>query len=388
MTPSPAPAEKQPPALMIIAGEVSGDERAAALVRALRTTAPEYMFFGIGGANMRAAGVDTSVDVADMAVMGITEVLRRYAFFRGVFRRMVAEARARRPAAVILVDYPGFNLRFAAEAHALGIKVIYYVCPQVWAWHQSRIPKMARIIDLLITIFPFEARYFADTGLRVDFAGHPLVDEAAREWQAPAAKLPWGADTHIALLPGSREQEIRRLLPDMLAAAAHIHAADATAAFLIPTPNPTIRACVESVLASTPTRPAHCTVIDGNARQVLRQAHAAIVASGTATLEASLMQCPMVIVYRVAPLTYSIARRLVRVPNIGIVNVVAGEAICPEFIQDALKPLPLAQAVLRILQDADYARQMRTQLNRVNHALGTGNASTRAAASVIEALRA
>ncbi len=372
---------------MIIAGEVSGDERAAALVSALRQEAPGLTFFGIGGPRMRAAGVDTLQDIADMAVMGVTEVLRRYGFFRRVFNRMLHEAKLRRPAAVILVDYPGFNLRFARKAHAMGIKIIYYVCPQVWAWHQSRIPHMANIIDRLITIFPFEARYFKGTNLRVDFAGHPLVDETARDWDSPAVHLPWAGGPNVALLPGSREHEIRRLLPDLLATAREIERVLPTASFLIPTPDEATRTQVETLRATLPAGPTHCTVIAGQTRQVLRQARAAIVASGTATLEASLMLCPMVIVYRVSPLTYFMAKHLVRIPHIGIVNIVAGNEICPEFIQDAVKPKPLAAAVLRLLTDDPHRESVRTGLQRVNHALGAGGAAARAAASVIEELR-
>lgn len=384
-TPPPQPSE--PPTLMIIAGEVSGDERAAALVSALRQEAPGLTFFGIGGPRMRAAGVDTLQDIADMAVMGVTEVLRRYGFFRRVFNRMLHEAKLRRPAAVILVDYPGFNLRFARKAHAMGIKIIYYVCPQVWAWHQSRIPHMAKIIDRLITIFPFEARYFKGTNLRVDFAGHPLVDETARDWDSPAVHLPWAGGPNVALLPGSREHEIRRLLPDLLATAREIERVLPTASFLIPTPDEATRTQVETLRATLPAGPTHCTVIAGQTRQVLRQARAAIVASGTATLEASLMLCPMVIVYRVSPLTYFMAKHLVRIPHIGIVNIVAGNEICPEFIQDAVKPKPLAAAVLRLLTDDPHRESVRTGLQRVNHALGAGGAAARAAASVIEELR-
>lgn len=373
---------------MVIAGEASGDDRAGSLLQALRAQAPGLAFFGIGGPQMRAAGMDTLYDVSDMAVMGLTEVLRRYGFFRRVFRHMLQEARRRRPAAVILVDYPGFNLRFAAKAHALGIKVIYYICPQVWAWHQSRIPRMARIIDRLITIFPFEPRYFAATNLRVDFVGHPLVDEAAQAWNLPEATLPWTGEPRVALLPGSREQELRRLLPDLWATARRLEQEHPQVSFLIAAPNDAIRARLLSLLAALPAGPRNWSVVSGQTREILRQAHAAIVASGTATLEASLMLCPMLIVYRTSPLTYALARRLVRVSHIGIVNIVAGRGICPEFIQHEVHPAALAAALAPLLADDRRREAMRADLQQVNHALGAGGAAERAAAIVLDELRA
>jgi lipid-A-disaccharide synthase len=374
--------------IMIIAGEVSGDQHAGALVAALREHDPALRVFGIGGPHMRAAGVETLVDIGEMAIMGLAEVMRRYGFFRRVFRRMLAEARRRGPEAVILVDYPGFNLRFAARAHAMGIKVIYYICPQVWAWRQSRIPKMARSIDRLISIFPFEARCFEGSGLHVDFAGHPLVDEAARVWGEPEPHLPWGGAPRVALLPGSRLQEIERLLPDVWAGACAIERRFPGASFILAAPSEHVADVLRAAIAAQPAHPSRWELVTGNTRHVLRQATAAIVASGTATLEASLMLCPMVIVYRVAPLTYAIGRRLVTVKCIGMVNIVAGEAICPELIQGAVTPEAIALAMDPLLRDADASGRMRDALQRVNAKLGHGGAAQRAAAAVLDALRA
>lgn len=375
-----------PQTVMILAGEASGDQHAAALVEALRRERPDLRVFGFGGPRMRAAGVETLFDISDLAVMGISEVVRRYGFFRRVFATMQQEARKRRPAAVILVDYPGFNLRFAAYAHALGLRTVYYISPQVWAWHRSRIPKMARILDRLLVIFPFEVPLFEKTRLRVDFVGHPLVDEAARTWSEPEAALPWRGSTRVALLPGSRRHEIQRLLPDMVASARLLHARCPDCSFLVATPDDAVRSGVEAILATLDPVPSSLTVVSGQTRQVLRQAHGAIVASGTATLEASLMLCPMLIVYRVSAFTYAIARRLVRIPFIGLVNIVAGKRVCPEFIQDGLRPAALAEALLPILTDAAERQRQRDNLQAVNAALGSGGAAQRAAACVIEEL--
>ncbi len=375
-----------PQAVMILAGEASGDQHAAALVHALRQQRPELRVFGFGGPRMRAVGVETLFDIADLAVMGISEVIRRYPFFRRVFTTMQQEARRRRPAVVILVDYPGFNLRFAKFAHALGLRTVYYISPQVWAWHRSRIPSMARILDRLLVIFPFEVPLFRKTALHVDFVGHPLVDEAAHTWSETEATLPWRGSTRVALLPGSRRHEIQRLLPGMVAAAHTLHARCPDCAFIVATPDANVRAQVEALLATLAPLPDSLAVVSGQTRQVLRQAHGAIVASGTATLEASLMLCPMLIVYRVSAFTYTVARRLVRIPFIGLVNIVAGKRVCPEFIQDAMTPSALAEALLPILTDAAERERQRQQLQAVNAALGSGGAAQHAARCVLEEL--
>ena len=201
----------------IIAGEVSGDLHAAALVRALAAKDPDLTFFGTGGDQMRAAGVENLYDVEQLAVMGISEVLRRYPFFRRMFNHLCRELDSRKPDILVLVDYPGFNLRFAQQAHRRGIKTVFYISPQVWAWKKSRIPKMAACLDHLITIFPFEARYYEGTSLPVTFAGNPLVDELQQDPNVTSPATTTDTPT-IALLPGSRVHEIRRLLPVMLKA--------------------------------------------------------------------------------------------------------------------------------------------------------------------------
>jgi lipid-A-disaccharide synthase len=371
---------------MIVAGEVSGDLHAGRLLEALRRRQPDIQAFGIGGDTLRSAGMEICVDLSKMAVMGVSEVLRRLPFFHRVFHRMAALARKRRPDAVVLVDYPGFNLRFAARAHALGLKTIYYVCPQVWAWNRARIPRMAQVVDRLISIFPFEAEHFKGTGLRVDYVGHPLVDEAARERRFPAPNLPWQGSPRIALLPGSRATEVARLLPAMLGAARLAQARYPQASFLLPVPAADIGDCVRRLLTRLKRQPERCTVVEGAARQVLRTADAALVASGTATLEAALMNCPTVIVYRVAPLTYLLGRLLVRVPHIGIMNIVAGRRICPEFLQGQVTPEALADAVLPLAVDGPPRRTMRAALEEATARLGSGGAVQRAADSVLEEL--
>lgn len=378
---------KEAPSIMIIAGEVSGDMHAARLVQAIKKRLPDTRFFGIGGPEMRAAGVGTSYDIADMAVMGVTEVIKRYGFFKHVFAEMVTVARKLRPDAVILVDYPGFNLRFAAKTHGLAIKTIYYICPQVWAWNRSRIPRMAEIVDRLITIFPFEAAHFSGTGLQVDFAGHPLVDEARAVLAEAPADLPWKGEPHVALLPGSRPHEIRRILPVMWQAARLLEVEKPNISFIVATPSATEEAIVNDVVSGLGGGPARWSVVCENTRQVLNQARAALVASGTATIEACLMECPMVVVYKVARLTYFLGRMLVRVPDIAMVNIVAGKRICPEFVQGAATPENLARALLPLLTGTPERETMMAELLKAKRSLGEGGAEDRAAESIVHELR-
>jgi len=371
---------------MIIAGEVSGDQHAADLVRCIRDKAPETVFFGIGGDLMRQQGVDILYDVKDMAVMGLSEVLRRLRFFYTVFNDSLRVARERRPDAVILVDYPGFNLRFAAKAHEQGLKVIYYVCPQVWAWNRSRIARMARVVDRLITIFPFEIDCFKNTALPVEFVGHPLVDKSRDVLSTPDISLPWQGKPRVALLPGSRLHEIERLLPDMWNAAGELDTKHPEASFLIASPNSEISAFIGRVIGKIPGGPARFECVTGQTRQILRQADAAIVASGTATIEAALMHCPMVVIYRVAPLTYLFGKMLVRVDNIGMVNIIAGKRICPELLQRDINGRAIANAIDPLLSDTNARTQMLSELDMVIGALGDGGAAPKAAQIILDEL--
>lgn len=376
----------RPPTLLIVAGEVSGDMHAALLLQALRRHIPGVSAFGVGGDRLRAAGMDILYDVRDTGVMGFTDVVRRLGFFRRMFRDLTDRARDRRPDAVLLVDYPGFNLRFAAEARALGLKVIYYICPQVWAWNRRRIPRMAAVVDRLLAIFPFEPAVFAGTGLKVDFVGHPLVDEIRESLDEPLQPLPWEGEPKIALLPGSRDQEIARLLPALCEAACLIEAQRPTASFMIATPSADKGSSVRALLARLPRRPARLTVIDGGMRQVLRQARAALVKSGTGTLEAALIGCPAAIVYKTSPLTYWLGRMVVSVDHIGIANVIADRRICPELLQHEATPSAMAAALLPLIDDTPQRAAMLDGYADVRRRLGSGGAADRAALLVLEEL--
>ena len=375
-------------AVLVIAGEVSGDQRAAELIRAVRARRDDIRFWGIGGPDMRAAGVETLHDIREMAVMGLVEVLRRYNFFRRVFNEMLAAAEAQKPDAVLLVDYPGFNLRFAAEMKRRGIKVIYYICPQVWAWHRSRIPKMARIVDRLLAIFPFEPKVFEGTPLKVDFVGHPLVDVTQAARSAPAQQLPWHGAPRIALLPGSRRQEIERILPALWQAAALLQKQKPDASFILAAPSEAVAKIVRAKLAELGGGPTNCELVVEQTREVLRQARAALVASGTATLETALMNCPMLVVYRTSTPTYLIGRQLIRVSHIGMVNLIAGRTVCPEFIQHDATPEKLAAGLLPLLGETPERAAQLAGLAEVAAKLGAPGAATRAAEVLLAELGA
>lgn len=371
---------------MIITGEISGDIHAAALVRAMRRRRSDIKCFGIGGENLRAAGMEIHYDVRDMAVLGLTEVLFRFRFFNRVFNEMLTLARERRPDAILLVDYPGFNLRFAARAHALSFKVLYYICPQVWAWNRGRIPRMARVVDRLLAIFPFEVDVFKNSGLRVDFVGHPLVAQAASARTEPLAPLHWQGKPHIALLPGSRYHEVKRILPVMWAAAACVQRQFPDAGFIIAAPSEEVAGWVRAVMGRLGDGPGRVSVVVGQTRQVLRQARAALVASGTATIETALMRCPMLVVYRVAWATYCIGRLLIRLPYLGMVNIVAGKRLCPEFIQHKARPEAMAAALVSLLRDGPERETMLAGLDRVSQALGDPQAAEHAADIILQEL--
>jgi lipid-A-disaccharide synthase len=346
---------------MMIAGEISGDMHAAKLVAELNQEMPGVEIWGIGGDRMRAQGVETLVDIADMAVLGVSEVLKRYGFFRRVFRDMIAAVEARKPDAVILVDYPGFNLRFARQMHRRGIKVIYYICPQVWAWKRGRIARMAEYLDRLLVIFPFEVAVFKGTGLVTDYVGHPLVEDARAALAAPRSELPWPAETRLALLPGSRIQEVERILPLMLETLRRLRVTQPGIGAIIAASSVDMARRIQALVGDA--EGVNC--VTGQTREILIQANAALVASGTATLETALLGCPMVVVYKTAPLTYAVAKRVVKIPHIGMVNIIAGRELCPEFIQGAARPENIIPALEPLLGDSGARAEMIAGLREI-----------------------
>lgn len=374
--------------IFIVAGEASGDQHAAPLMRAIQERSQyPVVFRGIGGDAMREAGLNPLLHCDSISVIGFWEVLKRIRFFARLLKKTIEEIREWKPDIVLTVDYPGFNLRLAKAAKKMGFKTVHYICPQVWVWHRSRIWKIAKALDALITIFPFEPACFEPTTLRPVFAGHPLVDRAAETFASPEEPLPWLATgRRVALLPGSRASEISRLLPDMLAAAALLEAnLEEPVSFIIPASSPRTKSLVNSVLDSVSRKPTHLTIVDGKAREVMRQAEAAAVASGTATLEASLMLCPCVLIYRASWLTYRLGRIVLRKAGcIGLANLITGKKIMPELIQHDLSAETLSNALSQYLINAEARSKAIEGLQEANAVLGSGDAATRAAQTVLE----
>jgi lipid-A-disaccharide synthase len=375
------------PSLLVVAGEVSGDMHAAKAIAAFKHRRPDIPVWGIGGDLLAAEGVELVQHTRDMAVLGLVEVLKRYGFFRRVFRDLLRQVDARKPGVALLIDYPGFNLRLAAELKKRGIRVVYYVCPQVWAWHRSRIPKMARLIDRLLVIFPFEVDVFSGTGLDVEFVGHPLIEEAAAVLAGPQVELPWPGSLRVALLPGSRRQEIERILPPLLEASVRLENQRPDAGFILAAASPETESLARSILARSVEKPRRLTMVTGKTRHILRQARAAWVASGTATLETALMECPMVVVYKTAWMTYEVGKRVVRVPHLGMVNLLAGKELCPELLQENVTAENLVAAIHPLLDETPERIAMVAGLKDVKSSLGTGGAAARVAGVVAEEYR-
>ena len=372
---------------MVCAGEVSGDLYAAALVRALRRRfAPrEVAVSGIGGDALAAEGARLRAHVSQTGVIGFWEVAKRARFFSRLLRDLKRDLARERPDALVTVDYPGLNLRLARHAKALGVPAVHWICPQVWAWRRDRIPKIAASLDELIAIFPFEPELFRGTGLDVRFSGHPLVDQISAFAREPRPPLPWGKGLRIALFAGSRPNEVRRLLPDVLAGAALAEKGLGPCSFLLPAPDEARAADIREGLARARLRPSDARVVVGRSRQVLAEARAAIVKSGTSTLEAALLGCPHAIVYRVSETTYRIMRRLlVGVRHIGLPNIVAGRTVCDELIQRDCTPERLRDELLALAPDGPRREAQLAAFREIRASLGGGGATERAAGFVAE----
>jgi lipid-A-disaccharide synthase len=372
--------------ILVVAGEVSGDLHASRVVQAVKARSPETAFWGLGGDELRAEGVELLQHTDRLSVMGIAEVLRHYRFLKGVFNQVLAEVDRRRPEAALLVDYPGFNLRLAKQLKKRGIKVYYYICPKVWAWNRKRIPRMAKIIDRLMVVFPFEVDVFKGTGLQVDFVGNPLVHQIDDFLSTDPKALPWGSGRRIALLPGSRRQEILRILPTILSAAKRVETQFPDASFMIASPNDRIEAMVQEQIGQCGEKPARLSVVRGQARELMRQADAAIVKSGTVTLETALIGTPQIIVYKTSAATYWFARSVLTIRHIGLVNIVAKRTVCPELIQQDATPDAMAQALGRLLEDTAERRMMVDGYHEVRQLLGSGNAAGNAAGILLQGL--
>ena len=356
---------------MFIAGEASADAHAAEVIKCLRVQVSELVLFGAGGPKMKAAGMELLVDLTEHAVVGLVEVLKNYGKFRRIFWNLVREAEKRKPDAVVLVDFPGFNLRFAAQMKKRGIKVIYYISPQLWAWHAGRAKQIERDVDLMLTIFPFESAWYAEhaPSLRVEFVGHPMVDRKQKTEDRSQK-----SENLVLLLPGSREREVKKIWPVM-----------ARVVERMPDDVQFVAAAVNEQMAAMMRHP-HVKVEVGNAHEVMQRATLAVTASGTATMECAFYGCPMIVVYKVNWLTYLIGRMVVKVNWLAMPNVIAGHAIVPEFIQQDAKADRIAAAARKLLENAKKREAMQRELAAVVQSLGGVGASERAATLVLREL--
>jgi lipid-A-disaccharide synthase len=371
--------------VLFSAGDASGELHAAALAEELSRRAPGVEMFGLGGPGMEKAGVELIVPQRDLAVGGLVEVLLDLPRIVSVWRRMTRALVERRPDLVILVDSPDFNLPFAKRAKRLGVPVLYYVSPQVWAWRAGRVRKIAARVDRLAVIFPFEPAVYAGSGVRVDFVGHPLLDRLAPladgTDRAPARRA-LGLDAErplVLLLPGSRRNEVRRTLPLQLAVAKALHARDPRVGFAVAVAPSIARESIDQALAKVPL-PAllDLTVIEGRTHEAIRAADVALAKPGTVTLEVALLGTPLVVTTRVNAFTAWLIRRLVRVSSYTMPNLIAGRPVVPEFLQEDADPARIAEALLALLAGPAREAQL-AGLAGVREALGGGGAAARAA---------
>ena len=365
--------------IMIVAGEASGDLHGGNLVQAMHKIDPEISFYGVGGRNLKEAGVELIADAADMAVVGLTEVVFKLGMILKVMAQLKALLKKDRPDLIILIDYPDFNLPLAKAAKKYGIKVFYYISPQVWAWRRGRIGKIKKIVDRMAVILPFEADLYREAGVDVTFVGHPLLDVVRTKYPRKEALRRFDLReevTTVGILPGSRQSEVTRLLPVMLGAAEIIEKQIKDVQFVLPLADTLDIAFVSQIIAkhSVPVR-----LIPNEVYDVIGCADIAMVASGTATLETALMETPMIIIYKVSAPSYYVGRMVINIDHIGLVNIIAGKTVVPELIQFEASPENIAAGVMEILATKERMEGIKAELKKIRDMLGNHGAAERVA---------
>lgn len=358
--------------LLIVAGEPSGDLHGANLVKELKKLTPDVEFFGIGGDRMKKEGVDLIYHMNDISVVGVLEVLSRLNLIRKAMRSLYYAMKERNPNAAILIDYPGFNLRFARLAKEMGLPVIYYIMPQIWAWGMWRAHSIRRFVDKAIVILPFEKSLYERIGLETHFVGHPLLDIIGVSDTLPK--------DIIGFLPGSREDEVKRILPIMLRCAKELADEKFCIALASGIKKKLVSEMVEQIYPKV-------EVFEGSPYEVMKRAKLLLVTSGTATLEAAIIGIPMLILYKVAPISYLLGRLLVNIPYIGLVNILAGSKVVPEFIQWNAKPSKIVPHMRKLLADQVARQEMERALISIRNMLGEKGATTRAAQIIYEMIK-
>jgi len=367
------------PKIMISAGEASGDIHAAHALQALSNRGVEFDCFGMGADRLKSAGMELTLDCRELAVIGIVDVLINYPRFLRRLATLRQTMKEQQPDLLIIVDYPDFNLKLAETAKELGIPVLFYISPQIWAWRKKRIHRIGSLVSHMAVLFPFEVDVYEQENIPVTYVGHPLVDDAKSEFNASQARehLQLPLDNKlVALLPGSRNGELKRNLPVMLKTAVLLKDSYPDVQFVLPIA-PTLKTSnVTEIVESVPIT---ISLVKAQSYNVMRAADAVLSASGTATLETAMLGTPMTVMYVINTLNYWIMKRLIQIDNIGLVNIVAGKRICQEFVQDECEPEAIATELQKCLFDDNYRQTMILELSSVRKKMGTGGASVRVA---------
>ena len=375
--------------VMISCGEPSGDLYAGALASEILRIDPATVITGLGGDRLAAAGATLVENFSGLSVTGLVEVVRLLPKTYATYKRLVADADASRPDVFVAIDFPDFNFTLARALKKRGIPIVYYISPQLWAWRAGRMKTMRRIVDRVLVIFAFEEPIYREAGVPVEWVGHPLLDLQPPSRPRGTFLAENGLDPSrpvLALLPGSRTNELREILPVLAQAAGSIRARVPDIQFVVARA-PHLRDELFAPLLDPGAGGAPIVTIDGHADDVLGSADAAVVASGTVTVQAALHECPMVVVYRLSPLTYRIGKPFVRVDTYAMANLVAGRRVVPELIQDGFTPDAVAEEAVRLLVDRIHAERMRGDLHEVRHKLGPPGASRRAAEAILAVAR-
>lgn len=379
---------KQPAEIMIVTGEASGDLHGANMIRSLRSLQPDLRIFGMGGRELRDAGVEILHDAAGLSVVGITEVFGHLGEILTARRILIEQMRKRKPALLVLIDFPDFNLMLAKKAGKIGIPVLYYISPQVWAWRKGRTGKIGRLADRIAVILPFEQEFYRGYGIEVDFVGHPLMDSVTATMTAEEFRrsLSIGPDkTIVGLLPGSRRKEIISLLPDFLAAAKILaDSSDTGLVFVIPRASTVSRELLEEHGVGEYRQRLDIRLVDENRYDLMANCRAVVAASGTVTLELAILGIPTVVTYRLSRRSYFFGRLLVRLPWFSLVNLVAGRKVIPELLQDQVNPQEIARELSAILKSGEKREAMLLGLEEVRKKLGGPGASRRVAEMALQ----
>lgn len=373
--------------VLLSAGEVSGDLHGAHLVEAIQRIDPAIRFFGMGGESLKSVGMEILFEAHHLSVVGITEALSKIPLVWMALRKLKDWMQRERPDLMILIDFPEFNLRLAKIAHRLGIPVVYYISPQIWAWRRGRVKRIAKYVQKMIVILPFEVSFYRDEGVDVTWVGHPLLDIVKPSLPREEAFRKFGLDLGkrtIGLLPGSRQAEVRRHLPLLLRSAILLQKEVPGLQFIIPLAPAISEIEVQSMIGMNPLE---VKVVKGFVYDIMNLSELLLLASGTATLEATLLEKPMVILYKVSFLSYWVGRGLIRVKHIGLVNLLAGQEIIKELIQEEATPAKIAGEALRLLKDQTHYQRVVSSLQNIRKTLGEPGAAQRAAQIILSLLK-